>query len=157
MDKKRFISIDILAGHLRSDITDTLISFHAFIGEFYFKIKYHVFMFMLLLLNFPGSDVTGNFATKSKEATFKLLLKCDSELLKSFRTLGSNDVDLASLVETLSRFVASMYGSKSEKIEDIRWDRLCRGARPPTASNTCRIYQPCQKSTLLCECMENCR
>jgi hypothetical protein len=34
MDKKRYISIDILAGHLRSDITDTLvISFHAFTSE----------------------------------------------------------------------------------------------------------------------------
>jgi hypothetical protein len=56
-----------------------------------------------------------------------LLLQCDSELLKSFGALGSNDVDLASLVESLSRFVALKYGSKLEKIEDIRWDRFCRG------------------------------
>jgi hypothetical protein len=65
---------DILAGLLGPDITDTLIGFHA--GEFYFKIKHHVFIFMILLLNFQGSDVTGKFATKSKEAIFKLLLKC---------------------------------------------------------------------------------
>jgi hypothetical protein len=47
---------------------------------------------MLLLLNFQGSEWTEKFATKSKEKTFKLLLKCDSKLLKSFGTLGSNDV-----------------------------------------------------------------
>jgi hypothetical protein len=100
---------------------------------------------MLLLLNYQDSDVTGKFATISKEATFKLLLKCDSELLKSFGSLGSNDVDLASLVESLSRFVALIYGSKSEKIEDIRWDRFCRGARA-------ELLLPTRAA-----CMENCR
>jgi hypothetical protein len=55
-DKTRYISIEILAGHLGSDITDTMVGFHAFTDEFYFKIKYHVFVFMLLLLNFQGSS-----------------------------------------------------------------------------------------------------
>jgi hypothetical protein len=47
-----------------------------------------------------------------------------------------NDVDLASLVESLTRFVALMFNSKSEKIEDIRWDRFCRVARAELLSTT---------------------
>jgi hypothetical protein len=58
------------------------------------------------------------------------------EVCEEVGSLGSNDVVLASLVELLSRFIDLMYGSKSEKIKDIRWDCFCRGATaellPPT-------------------------
>jgi hypothetical protein len=91
------------------------------------------------LKNIPfliGTDVTGQFATKSKEKCFKLLLKCEPTILNSFSLLGMADVNPETLVDPLYKFVSLLYNSKATSIENTRWDLYRRGGTaeqlPPT-------------------------
>ena len=72
---------------------------------------------------FTGCDVSGKFAGRTKESTFKKFLEADSDILASLANLG-NSVDMPSeyTLQGLERFVCLLYSSiKIKNVKSLRW------------------------------------
>ena len=72
---------------------------------------------------FTGCDVSGKFAGRTKESTFKKFLEADSDILASLANLG-NSVDMPSeyTLQGLECFVCLLYGStKIKNVKSLRW------------------------------------
>ena len=86
---------------------------------------------------FTGCDVSGKFAGRTKESTFKKFLEADSDILASLTNLG-NSVDMPSeyTLQGLERFVCLLYGStKIKNVKSLRWfmysRKQCEGENHP--------------------------
>jgi hypothetical protein len=71
---------------------------------------------------FTGSDVSGRFASRTKDWFFKAFMSCDDDILDALAYLG-NDGDVPANVSTqLERFVCELYRSNVHtKVNELRW------------------------------------